>query len=633
MRQKRIIRMIKRFTSGLLCAFILLSSLPCFTASAEPISNTALSIADGIIKWKKADNGSSPDEFLMNASFLELAGSTTGDWYPIGLSRLGIADNYSGYLAVIKDQIEERYRQPGKLNAAKATEWHRIALAVLAMGGDPTSIGTDETGQPIDLIADGTYDRGKTTPLGRQGINGWIWGLIALDSMRYDIPADAYYTREDIIIEILCQQLTDGGFALSGKASDPDITAMAIQALVPYYNSEKEYTYTQKAIEREVTKTAHDAIEESLTCLSEMQLETGDFASWGTQNVESTNQVVVALCSLGIDPLNDERFIKNGNTLLDGILRYRMKDGGFTHSFTYDPENPTSVPNESNTMAGEQTLYTMAALRRQENGMRTLYDFRPEQSKALKERIADLETQIATVSTSTDKEKLTELLVAFYSIPEDERSYVKGYWPLSGAAKVAGVDIQKIADTTTVIESPKDDGDESALLYFSDSDRKAIDDLPENLTTEHYVLVTTLLDKLMQSEDFEGKEGYLQKLTDAKEKIAAVQAEIDSLNAEILEKLYPFESISLRDKKTVDHIVARYEALSEYDRTKIDHFEDVIKTKTQIDNTLRGIIITVILCISAAVIAFCLIRRVSKKRKRRETEMEELAALYKTEDE
>ena len=626
-------KMTKRLTAGLLCILVFLSLISDFTASAEPVSDTALSIADGIIKWKKEDNGSSSEEFLMNASFLELAGSTAGDWYPIGLSRLGIPDNYSGYLAVIKDQIEERYRQPGKLNAAKATEWHRIALAVLAMGGDPTSIGTDETGQPIDLIADGTYDRGKTTSLGRQGINGWIWGLIALDSMRYDIPADAYYTREDIIIEILCQQLSDGGFALSGKDSDPDITAMAIQALAPYYNSEKQYTYKQKVLDREVTKTVHDVVEESLICLSEMQLDTGDFASWGTQNVESTDQVVVALCSLGIDPFEDTRFIKNGNTLLDGILCYRMEDGGFTHSFTYDPENPTSVPNESNTMAGEQTLYTMAALWRQENGMRTLYDFRPEQSKVLKERIADLKAQIAAVSASTDKEKLTELLVSFYSIPENERSYVRGYWSLFDTAKAAGVDIKKIADTTTVIESPKDDGDESILLNFSDYDRKAVDDLSENLTTEHYVLVTTLLDKLMQSDDFEGKEGYLQKLTDAKEKIATVQAEIDSLNAEILEKLYPFERISLRDKKTVDDIVVRYEALSEYDRAKIDHFEDVIKTKTQIDNTLRGIIITVILCIAAAVIAFFLVRRVHKKRKRRETEMEELAALYKTEDE
>ena len=265
--------------------------------------------------------------------------------------------------------------------------------------------------------------------------------------------------------------------------------------------------------------------------------------------------------------------------------------------------------------------------------MRTLYDFRPEQSTALKKRIADLEAQIAEIRASTDREMLTELLVSFYSIPESERSYVRGYWILSDAAKGANIDIQQIADTTTVIESPKGDEDKPDLLYFSDNDRKAVDSLPKKLTTEHYVLVTTLLDKLLKSEDFEGKENYLQKLTDAKEKIAEVQAEIDSLNAEIIEKLYPFESIYLRDKKTVDDIVERYERLSEYDRAKIDRWEDVIKAKTQIDNTLRGIIIAVVLCIVAVVIAFFLICRIRKKRKRRETEMEEFAALYEKDDE
>ncbi len=83
----------------------------------------------------------------------------------------------------------------------------------------------------------------KSASLGKQGINGWIWGLIALDSMRYEIPSDAFYTRDDIIKEILSRQLPSGGFTLSGTQPDPDITAMALQALAPYCESEKEYIY------------------------------------------------------------------------------------------------------------------------------------------------------------------------------------------------------------------------------------------------------------------------------------------------------------------------------------------------------------------------------------------------------
>lgn len=624
--------MFKRIISFLICFITVLVGPLCVFAEAQSdVSKNVLSTANEIIEWKKSDVGSETSGYLINDKFLELAGTTPGDWFPIGLGRLGIKDNNAGYLAVIKDQIEERYAQPGKLSAAKATEWHRIALAVLAMGGDPTNIGKDENGKSINLIVDGTFDRGKTTPLGRQGINGWIWGLIALDSMRYEVPSNAYYTRDDIIVEIIRQQLSDGGFALSGKISDPDITAMALQALAPYYNSEKNYTYTQKVTKKEVTKAVRQIVDEALECLSKQQLATGDFASWGTENVESTDQVAVALCCLGINPLTDKRFIKNGNTLLDGILKYRMKDGGFVHSFTYDPDNPTSLPDKSNTMASEQTLYTMAAIWRQSEGMRTLYDFRPEQSAALKKRIADLETRISNIKSSTKKSELEELLVSFYSLPQDEQNYVSNYWHLSDKAKKQGIDIAKIADTTPVVESPKDENEDTVLLYFSDSDRKAVDNLPLKLSTEQYVLVTSLLDKLNNSEDFDKKAEYLKKLTDAKAEITDIQAEIDSINADVKAKLYPFDKMDIRDKKIVDSIVKRYNSLSEYDKQKIERWEDVIKTKTQIDNLLRGIVIAIVLCVVAAITLVFLIRRINTKRRKKELEMQELEALYEDE--
>lgn len=620
----------KRFLCLLLGLLCLTALLPAHGRAADAADVRA--IADGIVAWKKADNGSTADGFLLNDAFLALAGTTPGDWYPIGLSRLGVEDRYDAYLAVLRDQVEERYRQPGALSAAKATEWHRIALAVLAAGGDPTSFGTDGDGQPIDLIADGTYNRGRQTSLGRQGINGWIWGLIALDSMRYELPDDAFYTREDILLEILCRQLADGGFALSGTAADPDITAMAVQALAPYYNTETVYTYKRKSTDSECARRIRDVVDEALDCLSRLQLPTGDFQSWGTENVESTDQVVVALCCLGIDPLTDERFIKGGNTLLDGILRYRMDDGGFVHAYSYDPDNPTSLPDRSNSMAGEQTLYTMAALWRQSAGLRTLYDFRPEQSEALKERIAALESGIAALPDDASAASLEALLRDFYALPADERSYVRGYWRLSDAAAAAGLDVSRIADTTPVVEGPDDAQDDTVLLYFSDSDRAAVDALPDVLTSEQYVTVTALLDKLRQCEDFDGREAYLERLNEARSQIAAVQAEIDAINDEIREKLYPFEDVTLLDKPVVDALVARYDALSAYDKTKIERWEDVVKTQTKLDNLLRAIWIGAALCVAAASLALLLVRRVRRRRRRKAEEMEALAALYADED-
>ena len=299
------------------------------------------------------------------------------------------------------------------------------------------------------------------------------------------------------------------------------------------------YTYQPKDGEGEVSQTVRQAVDDALALLSALQKDTGDFSSWGIRNVESTVQVMVALCSLGLDPLTDERFIKNGNTLLDGILQYQHEDGGFVHSFVQDPENPGVLPDKSNSLAGEQALYAMAALWRQQKGMRTLYDFRPEQSEALKKRIAELEAAIGAMDASPARTELKALLTSYYSLPADERSYVGNYGTLSDAAKAAGVDIEKIAASTEVVESPDDEPDDTPTLSFSQADREAVEALPERLTTAQYAKVVTLLTKLSQSEDFEGKDGYLQRLTTAKEQIDALQAEIDAINAEVLESSIP----------------------------------------------------------------------------------------------
>ena len=674
----REVRTIKKWISiGMALLMFTAVFFPGFTVQAKTTEMTEaeiISVIQGIIDWKKADTGATPDDFLLNDIFLQQAGETAGDWFPIGLGRYGAKDDYEAYLAVITDNIEKRYQTKAKLHAVKATEWHRISLAVLAAGGDPTRIGKDPNGQPINLIADGTYDRGKTVSLGRQGINGWIWGLIALDSKRYAIPQDGYYTREDIIVEILRQQLEDGGFALSGNTSDPDITAMAMQALAPYYNDSKTYTYELKKSKKSVTRTVREVIDDCLQWLSKAQLADGDFSSWGTQNVESTCQVVVALCSLGIDPESDSRFIKNGNTLLDGILKYRMKDGGFVHSFTYDSDNPTALPDQSNTMASEQALYTWVAVYRQKRHRRNLYDFRAEWSQAERKQIDNVIEQIRRLPAKPSKAQVQTAYDAYCSIPALDRCYVPNYWTLHDAMVNASVEPEPSQPGTTTPTNPSaptgkggtssnpthptekpnenpttapsdndknpdvnsqpgtDPDEDTPLLYFSNSDRKEADSLPEKLTTEHYVVVTKLLYKLENSEDFEGKDTYLQRLTAAKSQIEALQEEIDAINAEVLEKLYPFDSISLGDKAVVDSIVDRYNALSEYDRAKINRWEDVIKTKTKIDNLLRGIIIAVVLVIVAAGVTVFVVLHIRKRRRSKRLAMEELAEQYADED-
>ena len=111
-----------------------------------------------------------------------------------------------------------------------------------------------------------------------------------------------------------------------------------------------------------------------------------------------------------------------------------------------------------------------------------------------------------------------------------------------------------------------------------------------------------------------------------------MQAEIDAINAEVLDKLYPFDTITLSDKATVDGIVSRYEALSPYDQAKIERWEDVVKTKTKLDNQLRGVVIAVTLCAVAAGIAVVVTLHLRSRRRKKRLAMEALAAQFADED-
>lgn len=601
-----------------LLIFAVMSSLPLRRVYAAQVGSLdeIRSVADGIIEWKKNEVGATAEGYLINDNFLSLAGTTPGDWYPIGLGRLGIEDNQAGYLAVINHNVSRRYETVTKLDRAKATEWHRISLAILASGGNPRRAGNNGD---IDLIADGTYNRVDANGngiLGRQGINGFIWGLIALDSMYYEVPDNAYYTRDDIILNILNKQLLDGGWALSGEVSDPDMTAMAIQALAPYYNSEKQYKYVNKNLSTDasVTKKVRTAVNEAVEFLSSAQLPDGDFRSWGTENCESGAQVAVALCSLGINLFSDSRFItQNGKTVYDGILKYRNLDGGFSHSFIYDAENPFADPEKSNTMAGEQVLYSLAAITRAQEGQRRLYDFRPEQSAELKAQIAEVEKDIMGLSFTSPTAEIQSVYDEYLAIEGSERSYVKNYAKLSAILAFAGIEY---ADEGFDYNSG-DAGVITPIEEFTAVDIAAVDALPEKLTTAYRAEVLRLWSKIQNCFDFDGKQAYYIKLDKAKNEIEAIQFEIDSIKAEIKEKLYPLDKIGLSARKTVHELYERYIALSNYDRSQFEQadIEGLLKSKTQVDNLYLAVWISSV-CVAAAVILAVVVALHINKRKR-----------------
>lgn len=272
------------------------------------------------------------------------AGSSSFDWMAMALKLSGARDDYDGYLSALARNVTDRYAKNGTLDHYKPTEFQRIALTVLALGGDPTAFGTDSRGDPVDLISDGTYN--YNGDLGGQGLNSLVFALIALDAGGYPVPEGAAHSREEILSSILAQQEPDGGFGLMPGSSDPDMTAMALQALAPYAE-------------------AQEAIEAALTYLSGQMTDRCTFAAYGAENAETICQVLIALYALGLDPETDPRFTKGDRTLLTGLNRFRLSDGSYCH---------TEQDGKGNVIATEQAMLALLAAEKAQKGLR-LYDF------------------------------------------------------------------------------------------------------------------------------------------------------------------------------------------------------------------------------------------------------------------
>lgn len=271
------------------------------------------------------------------------------EWLVIALARSGrpVPDSY--YDSVVKAVQDAK----GELSDKKFTEYSRTILALTAIGKDPSNVGGYDLLAKLADMDDVTY----------QGLNGAVFALLALDSGKYDVPAAAedrrQTTRDGLVAYLLEQQLTDGGWALSGSSADPDMTAMVLQALAPYRAGSAE---------------VQTAVDKAVQTLSELQQADGGYSSWGTLNSESCAQVLIALAALGIDPAKDSRFAKNGLTLLDALLAYVL-DNGFRHT----------MDGAVDAMATEQALCALTAYARLLDGKTAFYDM----TDVLSDQVAD----------------------------------------------------------------------------------------------------------------------------------------------------------------------------------------------------------------------------------------------------
>lgn len=288
----------------------------------------------------------------MAASIPEPAfGVTAGEWTVLSLARGGyypLTDDYfNNYYLRIVETVKEKdasIGMNGQLHKVKSTENARLIMALSAIGKDATDV------DGVNLVA--PFD--DFTWITKQGINGPIFALIALDTKHYATGDSTI--RQQCIDYILSRQLSDGGWALSGTAADPDITAMALQALANYRSD----------------TAVSSAGEKGFSCLSSIQEENGGYSSWGSVNSESIAQVITACTAWGIDPHTDERFVKNGNSAVDALLTFYITEKcGFAHVLE---SNGGYTGGDVNAMATDQACYALVSYIRLQNKENALYD-------------------------------------------------------------------------------------------------------------------------------------------------------------------------------------------------------------------------------------------------------------------
>ena len=162
-----------RILAALLCVLLLLPTLA-LAESAPSLKKQIAQSAEGMSAL-----GGKKGELLKDRELFP-AGDSVCDWLAIAMALSGTRESYSDYLAELKAHVEDAYAKNGCLDRNKATEYHRISLTVLALGGNPTNFGTKPDGSAIDLIAEGTYNYARDP--GAQGLNGWIWALLTVDA-------------------------------------------------------------------------------------------------------------------------------------------------------------------------------------------------------------------------------------------------------------------------------------------------------------------------------------------------------------------------------------------------------------------------------------------------------------------
>lgn len=331
-----------------------------------------------------------------------------GEWAVLGQARakVPLSEAYiAAYYEKVVAYVQKNMGADGVLVDPESrnptvTDNERIVLALTAIGKDPANVGGENL-----LKALQNKDIMQVTDTSNTDINGLVMGLLALNSRNY--TSDTSW----LVQAVLAQQNEDGSWRASADTKpvgDVDMTAMALQALAPYYKDGGN-------------ETVNTAVEKALNWLS------GKYRS-GYDSSESCAQVVIALSALNLDANTDARFTKTveGKTLsvLGNLLQYRVaENGGFKHQF---------ADKAVNEMATEQALCAMAAYARFTEKANALYDMT---DAACAHRFGEWQVTVAATCTKDGvSRRICSICGAVEEKPVPATGHKFGAWTVTKAA-------------------------------------------------------------------------------------------------------------------------------------------------------------------------------------------------------
>ncbi|MFE6136080.1 DUF4430 domain-containing protein [Bacillus sp. NPDC057893] len=237
------------------------------------------------------------NEAISKTSEKMLQDGIGSDWVAIGLARSGVnvpLETKINYVKPVAEKVKKR------LNRFSATDLARTIIMMNAMNVDPTKVEGQNLVQNL-------FESDKVN-----SVTGYAFTLLALDTKKYEVPAEAKWNRAALVQALLQAQHTDGGWTYDSSsskesASNVDVTSMVLAALAPYQDQADVKPAIQKAVDY----------------LYKQQLGNGGFAADGQENSNSTAQAIIGL-SLVKDVDHDRL-----NKAVQNLMSYQLPNGEF----------------------------------------------------------------------------------------------------------------------------------------------------------------------------------------------------------------------------------------------------------------------------------------------------------------